>query len=374
MSVLPEVRLFDLRPEHEASKSELLEAFSRVLDGNSYILGPEVASFEAHAARYLNVEHAVGVSNGSDALYLALRALGVGAGCEVITSPLTFVATAEAILRCGATPVFADIESESFGLCPASTARMRTSRTRVVLAVHLYGHPGRISELAEYCEKEGLLLVEDACQSFGARARDRAVGTLGAAGVYSFFPTKPLGGFGDGGLVVTPHEQVARDIKALRSHGVGTAGLHERLGGNFRLDALQAALLDVKLARVDESRRKRRNLAERYHDALTNHPNFIVPVGPSAPSESAWSLYTLRVLRGRDALRTYLAGRGIETRVYYPTLLSEQPLFAKVSRSDALPNASRATGEVLSIPIYAGLTFEAQSQVIDALNAFRPES
>ncbi|MGC4065960.1 MAG: DegT/DnrJ/EryC1/StrS family aminotransferase [Polyangiaceae bacterium] len=371
---MSEVRLFDLRPEHEASKPALLAAFSRVLDGNSYILGPEVANFESHAARYLKVGHAVGVSNGSDALYLALLALGIGPGCEVITSPLTFVATAEAILRCGATPVFADIELDSFGLCPASTARMRTARTRVVLAVHLYGHPGKVLELAEYCAKEGILLVEDACQSFGARARDRAVGTLGSAGVYSFFPTKPLGGFGDGGLVVTEDERVARDIRAFRSHGVGASGQYERLGGNFRLDALQAALLDVKLAHVDESRRKRRVLAERYYDALTNHPALVPPVGPDASSESAWSLYTLRVPRGRDALRAHLSALGLESRIYYSALLSEQPLFAKVSRSDALPNASRAANEVLSIPIYAGMTFEAQSRVIDALNAFRPES
>jgi dTDP-4-amino-4,6-dideoxygalactose transaminase len=374
MSELPDVRLFDLRPEHEASKPALIAAFSRLLEQNSYILGPEVANFEAHAARYLGIAHAVGVSNGSDALYLALRALDIGPGTEVITSPLTFVATAEAILRCGATPVFADIEPESFGLCPASTARMRTSRTRAVLAVHLYGHPGRITELADYCASEGLSLVEDACQAFGARAEGRAVGTVGAMGIYSFFPTKPLGGFGDGGLVVTSNARQADAVRAMRSHGIDASGAYASLGGNFRLDALQAALLDVKLTQIDASRRARRLLAERYRDALTNHPNLMAPEHPAPPSESAWSLYTLRVRRGRDALRTHLAARGIESRVYYPSVLPDQPLFANVSRSDALPNAMRASAEVLSIPIYAGLTLEAQSRVIDTLDAFDPSN
>ena len=368
------VPLFDVSREHAALQSELHTAFSRVLQSGAYILGEEVAKFEQLSAEYLKVGHAVGLSNGSDALYLALLALGIGPGDEVITSPFTFVATAEAILRCGATPVFADIDAANFGLCPVSTARMRTERTRAVLFVHLFGHPGKIQEIAEYCDREGLFLIEDACQAFGACAGERCVGTLGDIGVFSFFPTKPLGGFGDGGLLVTANDTLAATVRSLRSHGVGPGGLYENLSGNYRLDAMQAALLSVKLGTVDASRYARTCIAERYIEALKGALHVISPTAPKPPIESAWSLFTVRAPTHRDELLKHLAANGVEARAYYPRLLSDQPIFQYRSHADELTFARLATDQVVSLPIYAGLSESAQDRVMDALQRFRPNA
>jgi dTDP-4-amino-4,6-dideoxygalactose transaminase len=366
--------LFDLRSEHDALRAQLRAAFERVLDSSAFILGSEVTALEEQVSSYLGARHAVGLSNGSDALYVALLALGIGPGDEVITTPFTFVATAEAILRCGATPVFADIDPENFCLCPASTKRMRTARTKAVLTVHLYGSPGTVEAIARYCDEEGLSLIEDACQAFGARVAERAVGTLGAIGVYSFFPTKPLGGFGDGGLVVTASETIARTVRSLRSHGVGPRGNYNQLGGNFRLDSLQAALVGVKLAHVNRHRAARTVLAQRYDAALAGHRLVRPPARPALSHTAAWSLYTVRVPRHRDTLAAYLATQGIETRSYYPHLLSAQPLFTSRARSDKLPCAEAISQEVLSLPIYSGLEQAAQDRVIDALLSFTPGS
>jgi dTDP-4-amino-4,6-dideoxygalactose transaminase len=371
---LTKIPLFDLAYENEALSEELTLAFRRVVKNSSFILGTEVSNFERHVESYLGTGHAVGLSNGSDALYVALKALGIGPGCEVITSPFTFVSTAEAIVRCGAVPVFADIDPNTFGLCPASTARMRTNATRAVLTVHLYGHPGTVLELSDYCTREGLWFVEDACQAFGAKIQSRPVGTIGDVGVFSFFPTKPLGGFGDGGLVITKNEALAQTIKSLRSHGLVSPNRYETLSGNFRLDALQAALLDVKLAQVDCARKARRVIAERYHSALANCDFFRVPSLVPETTESAWSLYTIRVPNRRDPLLKYLATNQIEARAYYPSLLSEQPLFSGCSRSDKLVHATAACKEVVSLPMYLGLTTEAQHRVIDALLSFAPNA
>lgn len=370
---MSKVPLFDLGPENVAQEAAFVEAFRRVLRSNAFILGPEVSGFERHVERYLGRGHAVGLSSGSDALYVALRALGIGPGDEVITTPFSFVATAEAIVRCGATPVFADIEPSSFGLCPASTARMRTSTTRAVLTVSLYGHPGTVLELERYCHDEGLFLVEDACQSFGATIDNRPLGTIGKIGVYSFFPTKPLGGIGDGGLLVTSDEALTETAKRLRVHGVNALGKYSTLGGNFRLDALQAALLDVRLGHVDESRNARRTLVEHYRVKLAESPYVHAPVVPATSVESAWSLCTLRIPEHRDRVQSHLAQWGIEARVYYATLLSEQPSLSAVSRSDDLPVARAASREVLSIPCYPGLPPQDQKRVIDALLSFSPD-
>lgn len=373
-SALSNVPLFDLYLEHQTITDELTSAFQRVLRNSAFILGAEVSNFERHVVDYLGGGHAVGLSNGSDALFVALRTLGIGPGCEVITSPFTFVATAEAIVRCGATPVFADIEPDSFGLCPASTARMLSPKTRAVLAVHLYGHPGNVLELERFCAEHDLALLEDACQAFGAKAGGRPVGTIGTIGVYSFFPTKPLGGFGDGGLLVTQDDALAAQAKRLRSHGLGTKGDYELLGGNFRLDSLHAALLDVKLSRVDWAREERRAIASRYDRALAHSTHLRPPTPPDRSVESAWALYTIRVPRHRDALLRHLEAHHVEARIYYPKLLTDQPLFSSSSRADDLVHARVACREVVSIPIFAGLSFEVQQRVIEALGSFAPNT
>lgn len=372
VKALTEVPLFDLASDYEESKPALREAFERVLRQSSFILGQEVATFERRAAEFLGTPHAVGVSNGSDALFLALRAVGIGPGDEVVTTPLTFVATAEAILRCGATPVFADIEPEHLGLCPASTAKALSPRTRAVLYVHLFGHPGTITAIADLCAAKGLALIEDACQAFGAKVGDAHVGTLGDCGVFSFFPTKPLGGFGDGGLVVTGRADLADRVRSLRSHGVTPNGHYESLGGNFRLDGLQAALLDVRLSAVDAAMDARTRLARNYGERLADVRGLRCPTPPALPAVSAWSLYSIRVqgaaLDARDLLRKRLATAGIETRAYYSTLLCDQPLFGGgSSRAVELGQARLAARTLLSLPLYPSLSDLAQLFVIDNL-------
>jgi dTDP-4-amino-4,6-dideoxygalactose transaminase len=250
---------------------------------------------------------------------------------------------------------------------------MRSSATRAVLTVSLYGHPGTVLELERYCHAEGLFLVEDACQSFGATIDNRPLGTIGKIGVFSFFPTKPLGGTGDGGLLVTSDEALAETAKRLRSHGINAIGKYSTLGGNFRLDALQAALLAVKLGHVDEARHARCTLVEQYRLKLAESSYVLPPALPADSVESAWSLFTLRIPRYRDRIQAYLAQHAIEARAYYSTLLSEQPALSAVSRSDDLPVARAASQQVLSIPCYAGLLPREQQRIIDALLAFLPD-
>jgi dTDP-4-amino-4,6-dideoxygalactose transaminase len=349
-----------------------LAAFKRVIDNSAFILGAEVSNFEKQIENYLGVTYAVGVSSGTDALYIALRSLGIGPGDEVITTPLSFVATAEAVIRCGATPVFADIDPNHWGLCPVSTAKVRTKATRAVLPVHLFGHPGSIVELQRYCHDEGLFLVEDACQALGAHVNQRPLGTLGHIGVFSFFPTKPLGGFGDGGMIVTKDERLFSHAKELRSHGLNGDGVYASLGGNYRLDGLQAALLSVKLSHVDSHRRLRRKIAERYSNALLASTLLRPPCVTEEGIDAAWSLYTLRVPRHRDALIRHLNTCGIESRIYYSKLLFEQPSLRDRCRIGEIEHAKNLTNEVLSVPCYAEMTEREQQQVVDALLTFSP--
>jgi dTDP-4-amino-4,6-dideoxygalactose transaminase len=368
---LQAIPLFDTRYQHAAVSDQLQEAFERVLKTGNFILGSEVSAFEDSCRALLGAAHALGISNGSDALFLALRALGIGPGDEVITTAFTFVATAEAILRTGATPVFADIEPKHLCLSPSSTERLLTAKTRAVLYVHLYGDPGLVAQHAELCKARRLFLVEDACQAFGARVEGRAVGTWGHVGCFSFFPTKPLGGLGDGGLCVTNDAQVASRIRALRSHGL-ESDRYRSLGGNFRLDALQAALLRAKIACVEAWRIERENIARTYTEAFRCCRHAKPPLVVGVPNVSAWSVYTLRVpeLRAgtaRQGLGDFLSERGIESRVYYPAVLSDHPAMAACRCPETLHQSRLASREVLSIPIYFGLTKDAQRRVVDAV-------
>lgn len=363
------VPLFDLRAQHVGLADSLQAAFERVQSRSAFILGEEVAAFERACARALDVPHAVGVSSGSDALLLALLALGIGVGDEVITSPFTFAATAEAIARAGATPVFADVDPLSLCLSAESAQSVLSPRTRALLCVHLYGDPGNVEELSELCTRKGLLLIEDACQAFGAAVSGRAAGSFGHVGCFSFFPTKPLGAMGDGGLCVTHDATVARELSRLRVHGMNAEGNVVRLGGNYRLDALQAALLREKLAFVETWRCARARHAHRYAEALHGCPR-IGPVFPSKPAvRHAWAVTTLRVRGERDQLKTHLARQGIESRVYYPRLLSEHAVFRTCPRGN-LTQAERASREVLSIPNHFGLGDEAHARVVSNLLAW----
>jgi dTDP-4-amino-4,6-dideoxygalactose transaminase len=361
------VPLFDPTTIHANLRSELSAAFHRVLDSGCFIGGSEVTQFETECQRFLGSPHAIGTSSGTDALLSILLGLGIGPGDEVITTPLSFVATAEVVLRVGATVVFADVDGDSCCLSPKAVEQSFSTRTRAVLGVHLFGQPDNAGALRELCREHRVDFIEDACQAFGAKYRNWYAGTLGTAGAFSFFPTKPLGGFGDGGLVVCEDDELARRIRALTVHGASSAQRYQWLGGNLRLDALQAALLRTKLPHVSSWIAERTRRATRYSEALVGLDRIRLPKATERGIEQAWSLYSIRVREGRDSLHAQLRSSGIEARIYYPEVLSEQPIFRGRCRSDGLVEARKATLELLSLPLYSTMNDMAQDLVIDTI-------
>ncbi len=363
------VEFLDLTRQYRALKLELDAAIANVLQSQRFILGPEVRNFEHEAAAALSVDHAIGVSSGSDALYLALRAAGIGPGDEVLTTPLSFVATVESILRVGASVRFADVELEHLQLDPASVAEAITKKTRAILAVHLFGHASGLDQLAALCRRHQLVLIEDAAQAFGARFRGQCVGSFGQAGCFSFFPAKPLGGFGDGGMVVTSHAALAERIRRLRQHGQTELHQYAELGGNFRLDAIQAAVLRVKLPRLSAWLSQRAKHAAAYDAAFADLPG-VRPVRAPEQASSSHAVYTLRVVGGdRDELAAFLKQRGVDTACYYPRPLYRQGLFASAGFSE-LPNAETAARQVLSLPLYPELLDSEREYVIESVKAY----
>jgi dTDP-4-amino-4,6-dideoxygalactose transaminase len=357
------IPVYDPLPEVEFLWPELEEAFRRVMRSGQYILGPEVEGLEREVAAYLGVKHAVGVNSGTDALVIALRALGVGPGDEVITTPFTFFATAEAISLVGATPVFVDIDPRTFNINPDLIPSAITPRTRAILPVHLYGLPAEMDLILEIAHSHGLKVLEDCAQAFGATYKGKKVGTLGDAGAFSFFPTKNLGGFGDGGLIVTNSDEVAERARMLRAHGSRRKYYNEAVGYNSRLDALQAAFLRVKLRHVDGWNEARRQVASRYNELLAGLPGLVLPeVSPG----HVFHQYTVRVLGGRDRVAEALAREGVGTMVYYPVPLHRLPVYAHMGA--ALSEAERAAREVLSLPMGPFLT---EKGIAAIANAFR---
>lgn len=350
---------------HAGLEQELRAAFERVLASGSFVLGEEVRAFERELSALCGAAHAVGVSSGSDALVTALQALDVGPGAEVVTTPFTFVATAEAILRLGARPVFADVEPKSLTLDPANVAT--SPRARAILVVHLFGHAAELAALARF----ELPVVEDVAQALGGRDGGRALGTLGALGCASFFPTKPLGALGDGGAVLTANTTLAERVRRLRQHGSSDKQTFTEPGGNYRLDALQAAFLRVKLARLEGWLEARRRIAESYSRELAGVAGLELPQARAGTSP-AWSHYVVRVKDGRrDALARHLGELGIDTGVYYARPLHLQPMFAFLGhREGDFPVAERAAKEVLAIPMRADLNGEERTRVVDGLRSF----
>jgi dTDP-4-amino-4,6-dideoxygalactose transaminase len=362
------IPVYDPLPEVEFLWPELEEAFRRVMRSGQYILGPEVEALEREVAAYLGVKHAIGVNSGTDALVIALRALGVGPGDEVITTPFTFFATAEAISLVGATPVFVDIDPRTFNINPDLIPSAITPRTKAILPVHLYGLPAEMDPILEIARSHGLKVLEDCAQAFGAAYKGKKVGTLGDAGAFSFFPTKNLGGFGDGGLIATNSDEVAERARMLRVHGSRRKYYNEAVGYNSRLDALQAAFLRVKLRRVDAWNEARRQVASRYNELLAGLPGLVLPeVSPG----HVFHQYTVRVLGGRDRVAEALAREGVGTMVYYPVPLHRLPVYAHMGA--ALPEAERAAREVLSLPIGPHLSPSSQEGVSEVLKAFLKE-
>jgi dTDP-4-amino-4,6-dideoxygalactose transaminase len=361
------IPVLDLAPEIEELWDELNAAIQRVLRGGHFILGPDVAAFEAEAARYLGVRHAVGLNSGTDALLIGLEALGVGPGDEVVTSPFTFFATAEAILRLGAVPVFADIDPATFNLDPAGAAVRVTERTRALLPVHLYGHAADMGPLRELARRHGLKVLEDVAQAMGGEHGGRRLGALGDAGALSFFPSKTLGACGDAGLLATDDDAVAERARMLQAHGARRKYHNESLGYNSRLDTIQAAILRVKLPRLEAFIAGRRAAAARYHELLAGLEGIGLP--SEAPGvRHAWHQYTVRIAGGRrDAVKDHLAAAEIDTMVYYPVPVHRLPACAGLS--GPLPVSERLAGEVLSLPLWPQIRPETQERVAAALRA-----
>jgi len=369
VTALDPVPLFDVGAQNAPLQAELRAAAARVLASGRFILGPEVEAFEAETAAFLGVRHALGVSSGTDALLLALMALEVGPGDEVVTTPFTFFATAGCIARLGATPVFVDIDPVTFNLDPAGLEAAIGSRTKALVPVHLFGLPAAMDAIGAVAARHGVPVVEDAAQAFGASREGRRVGVYGAVGCFSFFPSKNLGGFGDGGLVTTEDDALAARMRVLRVHGAEPKYHHAWVGGNFRLDALQAALLRVKLPHVDRWAEARRANARAYAEVFREAG---LPRGRLAfpdPQDEAhtFNQYVIRTDR-RDALAAELAERGISTAVYYPAPLHLQPCFAGLGVSEgSLPEAERACREVLALPIQAELAPDRVRRVAETV-------
>jgi dTDP-4-amino-4,6-dideoxygalactose transaminase len=355
----------DLRPHVAALRAEIDAALGRVLDSGWFILGPEVEAFERELAAAFGAREAVAVANGTDAIQLSLEALGVGDGDEVVTSPLTAAFTGLAVLRARARPVFADLDPRTLNVSPQAVERAITARTKALLPVHLYGHPADLEPLLALARRHGIPLVEDACQAHGARYGTRTVGTLGAAGALSFYPTKNLGAFGDGGAVLVEDPQLAARLRRLRNGGQSDRYRHMEPGTNSRLDEIQAALLRAKLRHLETWTERRRALARLYFEGLAG-------CGVGLPEEQPYAraVYHLFVIRHpkRDSLMAALQDRGIGTLIHYPFPLHLQPAFASLGgRAGEFPVAERAAGEILSLPLYPEMSDAQASEVVTAV-------
>ena len=365
------VPLLDLRAQHATTKDSVVAAMLRVVDDQAFILGEPVQKLECEVAGIAGSRFAIGCANGTDAILLALRALDVGRGDEVVTTPFTFFATAGTIHNAGATPVFVDIEPRTFNIAPAAVAAAVGPRTKAVIPVDLFGQMAALEEVS--VAAPGLPIIEDAAQAIGARREIDGgwayAGQAATIGTFSFFPSKNLGGYGDGGMIVCQDETIAKRLLRLRTHGSVKTYFHDEVGFNSRLDALQAAVLLAKLPHLAGWSARRRENAAYYDAALAEVPEVVTPfVDPR--NESIYNQYTLRVER-RDELQAYLKGRGIGTAIYYPLPLHLQPCFAYLGyRPGSCPEAERASAEVLSLPIYPELTRDQLDEVVGAVRAF----
>ena len=365
------VPLLDLRAQHARIRDEVLASMMDVVDAQLFILGAPVEKLEREVAELSHTRYAVGCASGTDALLLALRALDAGPGSEVITTPFTFFATAGTIHNVGAKPVFVDIDPRTFNILPAAAGAARTSRTRAVVPVDLFGQMAPVEEVLQALP--GVPLIEDAAQTIGARRSIdgvwRMAGEVATIGTFSFFPSKNLGGYGDGGMMVTQDEGLATRLKRLRMHGGAKQYFHDEVGYNSRLDALQAAVLSAKLPHLAKWSAKRRANAAFYDAAFADLPEVTTPYVDPA-NESIYNQYTIRVER-RDELQSHLKNRGIGNAIYYPLPLHLQPCFAYLGyKPGSCPEAERAAREVLSIPIYPELAEAQMHEVVDAVRSF----
>jgi dTDP-4-amino-4,6-dideoxygalactose transaminase len=386
-----QVPLLDLTIQYASIRDEVMAAIARVCDRQQFILGAEVEAFEREVAERLGVRHAIGVSSGTDALLVALMAFGVGAGDEVITPTYSFFATAGCVTRLGARPVLVDVDPATLNMTADALEASITPRTKAVIPVHLYGQAVDMDPLMAIARKQGIAVIEDACQAIGARDRDRILGALGDVGCFSFFPSKNLGAFGDAGLVTTNNDALAQRIRLLRNHGQHPKYYHHLVGGNFRLDALQAAILRVKLPHLDAWTAARRANAARYARLFTE----ATAAGPASASlrlvppsatptprgqlalpverPEAFHIFNQYVIRtgDRDRLREHLTAAGIGTEIYYPVPFHLQSCFASLGYAPgAFPVAEAAAADSLALPIYGELTASQQQHVVESIVRF----
>ncbi|MEO1390039.1 MAG: DegT/DnrJ/EryC1/StrS family aminotransferase [Cyanobacteria bacterium J06634_6] len=354
------IPILDLKPQHNELKEEIQAAIARVIDSSAFIMGPDVRLFEQEVAEYLGVKHAIGVNSGTDALVIGLKALGIGPGDEVITTPFSFFATAESISNVGAKPIFVDIQSDSYNIDPTLIEAQITERTKAILPVHLYGQPAAMTQIMSIAKAHNLKVVEDCAQSFGSRYQGACTGSIGDVGAFSFFPSKNLGAFGDGGLITTNNDQVAELARSLRTHGARKKYHNEMLGYNSRLDTIQAAILRVKLPHIDRWNAGRRRVAQTYNQLLSSIPTVTTP---KITEGHVFHQYTIRVpSEYRDAIHKKLKDSGVGCIVYYPIPQDQLPVYQDdyIARKN-----SQAMGqEVLSLPIWPSLDEETIRKVV----------
>ncbi len=362
------VPLLDLKPQYAPIRDEVLAAIVRVCDSQRFIMGPEVEALERELAAMLEVRYAVAVSSGTDALLAAMMALGIGPGDEVVTTTYSFFATAGCISRLGARPVLVDIDPLTCNIDPAATERAITPRTRAILPVHLYGLMADMGPIAEIARRAGVPIIEDAAQAIGSRYEGRQAGSIGAFGCFSFFPSKNLGAFGDGGLVTTMDEALAHRVALIRNHGGEPKYFHKIIGANFRLDAIQAAVLRVKLRHLEEWVAARRRWAKLYYDLLCNSP--VTPPIEVGNVRHVYYMYTILAPR-RDELQAYLAQHGIGSQAVYPLEVPYQPAYLHMGHHPGdFPVADTQVNEILCLPMFPELTEEEVREVAGRILAF----
>jgi dTDP-3-amino-3,4,6-trideoxy-alpha-D-glucose transaminase len=363
---VPFIRLDSAYPELFA---ELMETVERIARNSAFTLGPELERFEAAFAEFCGTEYAAGVSSGTAALEIALRALGIGPGDEVIVPTYSFIATAEAVSTVGATPVIVDVEDDTALLTAATVEAALTDRTRCVIPVHLFGRPVDMDPILALCRERGVAVIEDACQAHGALYKGNPVGSLGDAGCFSFYPTKNLGGWGDGGALVTSDPALDAKVRLLRSHGEGTRHHHELATGTHRLDTLQAAILEVKLRHLPAWNQRRREAADALRSGLEGS-KVVSPAPAAADSDHVYHLFVVRSAE-RDALRDHLDARGVASAIHYPTPIHLQPAYADLGlgRGD-LPVAERLASENCSLPIFPAIEDAQIAEIAAAVQSF----
>ncbi|WKJ91552.1 DegT/DnrJ/EryC1/StrS family aminotransferase [Methylomonas montana] len=363
------IPMVNLQAQYAEIQDEIVSGFSETLNNCAFILGPNVQAFEKEAADYLGVKHAIGCASGTDALHLALLAEGIGAGDEVITSAFTFIATAEAIKYVGATPVFVDIDPNTFNITPENIEKAITAKTKAVMPVHLFGQPADLPAIKAICEKHGLKLIEDCAQSFGATVYNKQTGSFGNAAGFSFFPSKNLGCFGDGGLVTTDSDETAAKIKQYRNHGSDVRYYHDVVGYNSRLDELQAVVLRAKLKRIDQYNSARRHAAHLYSDLMADLP--LTTPYEDGVGEHVYHQYTLLSDR-RDEVMKALQDQQIACAVYYPVPLHQQNVFKAECAGLSLPATESVAARCFSLPICSNLSDDTVKQIVGVIrNVFQ---